>query len=77
MCILSANYKETCEILTENTASTQLKHNKPVGLYKNTSQLRLVSSRFNGVFFVYCIIKTSCVFFLSLYKNTMLTQNRQ
>ena len=31
----------TCEKLTENTASTQLKHYiKPVGLYENTSQLR-------------------------------------
>ena len=40
MCVLSANYKETCEKLTENTAFTQLKHNiKLVGLYENTSQL--------------------------------------
>ena len=68
--------EETCEKLTENTAFTQLKHNKTSGPLQKHFTITF-SSRFNSVFFVYCIIKTSCVFFLSLYKNTMLTQNRQ
>ena len=66
MCILSANYRETCEKLTENTAFTQLKHNKtPVGLYENTSQLR-----FHPDLMVYFLVTTllklvaSSLFFL-------------
>ena len=58
--------EETCVKLTENTASIQQHFTITF------------SSRFNGVFFGYYIIKTSCFFtVLSLFKNTMLTQNRQ
>ena len=67
MCTLSANYKETCEKLTENTAFTQLKHNiKPVGLYRNTSQLRFRQDLM-VYFFVYgALLKpvASSLFFL-------------
>ena len=71
MCVLSANYKETCEKLTENTASTQLKHYiKPMGLYENTSQLR-----FHPDLMVYFLVTTllklvaSSLFFL--YTKTL------
>ena len=73
MCVLSANYQETCEKLTENTAFTQLKHNiKPVGLYENTSQLR-----FHPDLMVYFLFAALLKLVLSLYQNTMLTQIRQ
>ena len=58
--------EETCEKLTENTASTQLKHYiKPMGLYESTSQLR-----FHPDLMVYFLVTTllklvaSSLFFL-------------
>ena len=66
MCILSANYKETCEKLTENTAFTQLKHKKTSGPLQKHFTITF-SSRFNGVFFVYgALLKlvASSLFFL-------------
>ena len=69
--------EETCEKLTENTASTQLKHYiKPVGLYENTSQLR-----FHPDLMVYFLVTTllklvaSSLFFL--YTKILCLHNRQ
>ena len=70
MCILSANYKETCEKLTENTAFTQLKHNiKPVGLYKNTSQLRFHPDLM--VYFLFTALLKLAVSFFFLYTKIL------